>query len=405
MAAVRRRLLCLTFLAGLFLCCYAQSQGKGSGSDASVLKVGVLFSQSGRLASSEEPLLHATLWGIEQVNELGLRWNGETRLRLQAIVRDGASDPAVFARQTRELIRNEGVRILLGCATSDSRKAVLKVLRQEGGLLFYPLQSEDDADSPQCIYSGLTAQQQIIPALNWLLREGHRRIYLLGSEGLFARSVSRLARQYLASKGAQVVGESSCRPGTTSFDKVVKEIVASRAQGVLNTINGDRLTPFFQTYGKAGLNSDSVPVMCTSMGEMEVGHIGPSAIGQYAACGYFMTLDSAHNRRFIRKYRQVHGPDAVVDDPTVSATYQVFALAQAVVRSHSTDPGRLRESMRGLVVDTPGGLLRYDPRNLKCWRVIRIGRVQKDGQFQVVWSSELPLRPAPASPGREMKSL
>ena len=57
------------------------------------------------------------------------------------------------------------------------------------------------------------------------------------------------------------------------------------------------------------------------------------------------------------------------------------------------EPSQVREHVRGLIMDTPGGLVRYDPTNVHCWRVVRIARVVDKGQFHVVWSSELPLRP------------
>ena len=83
-----------------------------------------------------------------------------------------------------------------------------------------------------------------------------------------------------------------------------------------------------------------------------------------------------------------------MDDASETAYSQVMAFAQALLRCGRAEPAALRQATRALILDTPGGLIRYDPKNLYCWRAIRIGRLE-GGKAKVVWSSELPIRPEP----------
>ena len=384
----------LSVLVVLICVCGLISQVLANPSSQRVLKVGVLFSKTGPMANSEKPLIEATLLGIDQVNELGVPIE-EERLRLQPIVVDGASDPTTFAKRAEELYRVHKVRIIFGCWTSDCRKAVLKVVERERGLLFYPVQYEGGELSPNCVYSGLTANQQLVPALDWLVEKGRSRVFLVGSDYVYPRSANRFARQYFKEKDCIVVGERYRVRGSTEFKAIAKEILASRADCVLNTINGDSLASFFEAVQQAGVTAKNVPVLCTSMGEVEAQRIGAAAQGAYACCGYFMSLDSPLNRLFKLKFQKAFGSDRVVDDAASMACSQVWALAQAIAnnKAHSTEPSQVREHVRGLIMDTPGGLVRYDPTNVHCWRVVRIARVVDKGQFHVVWSSELPLRP------------
>jgi len=43
----------------------------------------------------------------------------------------------------------------------------------------------------------------------------------------------------------------------------------------------------------------------------------------------------------------------------------------------------------------PGGPVRIDPENQRTWKTMRLGRIVEGGQFDVVWSSEKPIRPEP----------
>ena len=43
----------------------------------------------------------------------------------------------------------------------------------------------------------------------------------------------------------------------------------------------------------------------------------------------------------------------------------------------------------------PGGLAYIDGPTQHTWKYARIGRIRPDGQFDIVWSSDKPVRPMP----------
>ncbi len=44
--------------------------------------------------------------------------------------------------------------------------------------------------------------------------------------------------------------------------------------------------------------------------------------------------------------------------------------------------------------------MRIDPENQYTWKTMRIGRIGERGQFDVLWSSERPMRPEPFASSR-----
>ncbi len=343
------------------------------------------------MAENEKPLQEATLLAIDEVNQSGIVLASERRLRLEAVVADGGSSPAEFADKAADLMDHHGVRVFFGCWTSDSRKAVLKVLEPRGGLLYYPVQFEGMEDSPAAIYSGLTANQQLFPALRYLGNAGPPKVFLVGSDYLYPRATNELCRQYLARHGGQVVGERYRRRGASDFTEIIREIKKSGCSVVLNTINGSSQRAFFQQYQNA---AGKAPVMSMSLSESQALSLGSLTDGHFSCAGYFMSLRSPQNARFCAAFQKRYGSDRVVDDACETAYSQVRAFARALMRCGRAEPAALRKATRALILDTPGGLIRYDPKNLYCWRAIRIARFQA-GRARVVWSSELPIRPEP----------
>ena len=104
---------------------------------------------------------------IDELNAAG----GVLGRSIEPVVRDGASDPATFAREAERLITVDQVAATFGCWTSAGRKQVKPVIERHGHLLFYPVQYEGLEESPFIVYTGAAPNQQIIPAVTWALRQ------------------------------------------------------------------------------------------------------------------------------------------------------------------------------------------------------------------------------------------
>ena len=53
------------------------------------------------------------------------------------------------------------------------------------------------------------------------------------------------------------------------------------------------------------------------------------------------------------------------------------------------------DAMADQSLAAPEGIVYVDPETLHTWKVVRIGRIQRNAQFQIVWSSDKPVRPVP----------
>ena len=91
-----------------------------------VVKIGLLHSTTGSMAFSEQSVLNAELMAIEELNNSG----GVLGCRIEAIQENGESDANTFARKAQKLIEEDNVVSIIGCWTSDSRKAVKTVVEE-----------------------------------------------------------------------------------------------------------------------------------------------------------------------------------------------------------------------------------------------------------------------------------
>jgi urea transport system substrate-binding protein len=51
--------------------------------------------------------------------------------------------------------------------------------------------------------------------------------------------------------------------------------------------------------------------------------------------------------------------------------------------------------MANQTFQAPEGIVYIDAENNHTWKTVRIGRIKEGGQFEIVWSSQKPVRPVP----------
>lgn len=359
---------------------------------AEPIAVGVLHSLTGSMATSESPVVDATLLAIEELNRAG----GVLGRPIRPIVVDGRSDAGTFAREAERLISRERVVTVFGCWTSASRKTVKPVFEKHDHLLVYPVQYEGLEESPNIVYTGAAPNQQIIPAVKWSFDHLGRRVFLVGSDYVFPRTANAIIRDQVTAMRGAIVGEAYLLLGSREVGPVVEKIRRARPDVILNTINGDTNVHFFRALRAAGITPGTTPTMSFSFAEHELKSLqARDMAGDYATLSYFQSVATEKNRRFVERFRTRYGAGRVTADPIEAGYFGVYLWAQAVADAGRTDVGAIRKAFKRQSFDAPGGMVYVEPENQHTWKIVRIGKIRDDGQFDIVWTSEKPVRPVP----------
>ena len=362
-----------------------------SGGDG--IKVGILHSLSGTMAISETTVVDAELMAIDEINAAG----GVLGKQIIPIKEDGASDWPTFAEKATKLIDRDKVVTVFGCWTSASRKAVLPVFESKKHMLWYPVQYEGQECSNNVFYTGAAPNQQIEPAVDWLLENKGKDFFLVGSDYVFPRTANTIIKSQLKAKGGNTVGEDYLPLGDTEVTQIITKIKAALPKGgvIFNSLNGDSNVSFFKQMQGAGLGPDKYPVMSVSIAEEEVRQIGTQYLkGHYASWNYYQTVESPENDTFVKAFKAKYGEDRVTNDPMEAAYIMVYLWKQAVEAAGTTDLEAVRTAAVGQKLAAPGGLVTMQP-NHHISKTVRIGEIRDDGLFDIVWATEGPLDPIP----------
>lgn len=380
-------------------------------SAADTIKVGILHSLSGTMAISETSLKDVALMTIEEINASG----GVLGKQLEPVVVDPASNWPLFAEKARQLLAQDKVAVVFGAWTSVSRKSVLPVFKELNGLLFYPVQYEGEELERNVFYTGAAPNQQAIPAVEYLMSEdggGAKRFVLLGTDYVYPRTTNKILRAFLHSKGVKDsdIDEVYTPFGHSDYQTIVANIKRFSTGGrtaVISTINGDSNVPFYKELGNAGLKATDVPVVAFSVGEEELRGVDTKPlVGHLAAWNYFQSIQNPVNAAFIEKWKSyakaknLPNADTVVTNDPMEATYiGIHMWKQAVEQAKTTDVDAVIDTLGGQTFEAPNGFtIQMDKTNHHLHKPVYIGEINEDGQFNIVWKTEGPIRAQPWSP-------
>ena len=369
------------------------------------IKIGVLHSLSGTMAISETTLKDTVQMLVDEQNKKG----GVLGKKIEAVVVDPASNWPLFAEKARELISKDKVSAIFGCWTSVSRKSVLPVVEELNGILFYPVQYEGVESSKNVFYTGAAPNQQAIPAVDYLLKQGVKRWALVGTDYVYPRTANKILEAYLKSKGFkdEDIMISYTPFGHSDWQSIVSDIkkfgTAGKKTAVVSTINGDANVPFYKELSNQGISAKDIPVVAFSVGEEELSGIDTKPlVGHLAAWNYFESVDSDANDDFIEEWHKYTGDEKRVTNDPMEATYIGFNMwVKAVEKAGTTESNAVQDALIGVTVPNLSGSYATMMPNHHITKPVLIGEIQEDGQFQVVdetpttvvadeWSDYLP---------------
>jgi len=361
---------------------------------AEPIRIGVLFSETGVTSVIERTERMGTLLAAEEINEQG-GINGQP---IELVSRDPASDPTRFAQLAERLILEDGVRIILGCYMSSTRKAIIPVVEKWHALLMYPTLYEGFEYSRNVIYTGAAPNQNSVQLAEFMMRRFGSRVFLLGSDYIYPYESNRIMNDLIAEHGGKKVDEHylPLDAGPDDYAAIVKRIKQSAPDFVFSTVVGDGTALLHRAFAKAGLDPARMPIASLTTCEAEVQQMGADiAEGHITSAVYFQSVPNEVNSACVARCKQRFGPDVVTNMCWEAAYFQTHLLANALRRAESDNVRELLRVLPGSEFAAPQGLVRIDEDNHHTYLRPRIGRVNAKGQFDILEEATSWVRPDP----------
>ncbi|MDX8464695.1 transporter substrate-binding domain-containing protein [Mesorhizobium sp. VK23B] len=358
------------------------------------VKLGMLFSQTGPMAVTENAHIQGVLIACDEINAKG----GIDGRPLELVVADPAGDDARYEELATDLLLRQHVGAIVGCCLSSSRKRVVPVVERYNGVLLYPSVYEGFEYSPNVIYGGAVPNQVIVPMLEYLFANHGKRIGLIGSDTLYAREINRIVNEFLGESGGTVIGECyfPFATSTNRFAPTLKRFVDEAADAIISTVVGEDSVTLYDTFSRVEKDGRAVPIASLTTTESELHRMSPGArTGHLSSLPYFGSLDIPKNRDFVDAFQKRYGTDKTPGIYTEVCYALVHIFADAVRQTGDADSDAILPVLSGAVFKGPGGDRAIDLDNNHFVLRPMIGRASERGGFDIVWKSPGAVRPDP----------
>ncbi|MBW4023842.1 MAG: transporter substrate-binding protein [Proteobacteria bacterium] len=357
------------------------------------LKIGLLLSTTGPYGPMARASLHGALLAIEAVNADPAR-----PFTLVPVRADPGGEPALYAHHAAALL-DQGIRHVVGCYTSLSRKEVVPIFEKRDALLWYPTHYEGFEASPNVVYVGAAPNQHIVPLASWALRHVGRSAYCVGSNYVWAWETNRVLREALIPARGRILGERYIAVADLDVDHVVQDILRTRPDFVFCTLIGASAARFITALRAAcratGIDQPrDMPLLTCNLNETTMEGVPPEARdGHISSSVYFSSVSSPESHAFVADFERHFGAAPSADSE--ASFCAVHLLARAIAAAGSDDIGAVRAAVTGLHLQAPQGEVTIDADTMHAWLTPRIGRSRADGGFDIIEESAVPVRPDP----------
>ena len=357
-----------------------EGTGGGGGTSDEPIKIGVLTDLTGALGVVGKANVAVARFTVDEINSAG----GVLGRKLEVVVVDGASDPAVNARVAGQLVTRDKVDVVIGGITSAEREAVKNIITKRGKTLYLWAASYEGDECGENIWSsGPVPNQQVDPTVDYLLEGGAKTFFLCGNDYIYPRNILKAARARIEAGGGKVVGEEYIPLSATDAPELVTKVLSSKADALFEVIVLPSTVPFIRGVVDGGFEGK---IAGTLFDESIIPLIGKQAQGLIGVQDYFLSVEDPFSSEKVAAFKKRY-PDLVFgptfNSPAWYRALHLWALAAEKAKSVATKD--VDAAMDGISSDELiGGPARFVPGTRHCELAMYLGEMQADGTVKVL---------------------
>ena len=302
-------------------------------------RVGVITDQTGPLSFMGIANANVAKMVIDDINARG----GLLGRPVELFIEDSATEDSAAEAAAVKVVEQLDVDLVIGGIYSSTRQAIKGPAVDQGKKLYiYPEQYEGQECHPLIFCTGPVPAQQIEPLFPWLMQHtGAKTFYMPSADYIWPHTLNKKVREVVTARGGTIVGEEYFPLDHTDYELVVKDIMATGAEVVFNTIVPPGLTPFLEQLHDAGFGERGGQIVCTYFDENFLNLVPAEHVeGLYGCLDYYRDVKDPFSTELLNRYEALYPGSAMFTAGSAcSGMYRGLKLWEAAV----TEAGSLNQ--------------------------------------------------------------
>lgn len=306
------------------------------------ITIGVVLPLTGHLASAGEFLKHGFDLALSEINDVQL---GNPQFKF--IIEDDTSTPEGAVAAFNKLIHEDGVSVILGPASSSATRAAFPIAQENRIVAISPTSGERGLSAiGDFVFRIPLTTDVVVPKGIEVTHAklGYQRVATMYDEtDGFSTDRDAALQEAFTAKDIEVLTTESFRSGDTDFSAQLTRIQALNPDAIFVSALPPEKPGILIKAHELGI---SVPIIVSSVTNVEVAAAGAAAEGVITFIDWLPTDDTPGNQTFVQRYNAIYGMEP---NAFVAASYaSVYILAEAIKNAQSTDSVSIRDALANI---------------------------------------------------------
>ena len=312
---------------------------------------------TGNLAAMSTPKTWGYALAVEEINEAGGIMVDGVQKMVKHVQYDGQSDVGRYGQLTQQCIFEDEADVVMAGYTGAEREAArVEAVRNET-IFWHNNQGEGGIADRYSFFSGPTPEQQVLPALEWMIEEFGPRMTFIGADYNFCRAIGAWVRTAAGLYEGDLVMEEYFPFDVNQWQQTIGEIQNIAPDFQVHCLVGGDQVQFYPQADAAGLKTPAWSNVTIADGYEHKIFPAPQLENMHVPPGYIEDVPGENSEAFAAKIRERHPDAPYVNEHAAFGYVAVKAMAKAWAAAGTTETEAVIEALEAgvTVEEAPGG--------------------------------------------------
>jgi branched-chain amino acid transport system substrate-binding protein len=343
-------------------------------------KIGLILPMTGQQATTGRQ--------IEAAARLWMAQNGDTVAgrKVQLVVKDDTSVPAVTRRLAQELVVNDHVNVLAGMGITPSALAVAPIATQSKTplVVMAAATSSITEASPYIVRTSFTLPQVSVSIADWAPKNGIKSVVTLVSDYGPGLDAEKFFKERFQFNGGKVLDSLRVPLMNPDFAPFLQKVRDEKPDALFVFVPSGSGAAVMRQFTERGMDKAGIKLIATGdvTDDDQLNEMGDAALGVVTSHHYSADHDSAANKKFVAAFEKANKglrPNFMA----VGGYDGMRVIYEALKKTGGKGGGdALLAAMKGQVFESPRGPAFIDAQTRDIVQNVYLRKVQKkNGQL------------------------
>ena len=370
---------CGLFISGLFV-----MTSSLMGAEKPPIRVGLLLSYTGVAPLQTQGIANGVELAFEEVG-----WKAGGR-KIEIVKEDDEYSPSTGLVKVRRLVEERKVNFVVGPVQSAVALAIYDYVRKQGVIQINPNAFSRELTSPEKACETIfrvieTTDQAMYPMGQWMAKKTpHRNVVIIATDFKAGHDSADAFKAGFEAAGGKVIKDIYPKLGTMDYFPFLRSVDVKGADATFAWLSGTDAVRFVQQYQESGMKKRLPLFGHNAVADNSyLATIGEAALGVVTSCHYTWTLDTPHNRAFVKAYVTKTGETPSVYGEHGYTAGKLIVAGIEALKGEVENSAQVAKELKRVAskVQTPSGPLAFDKYNQRIVDILMVKTEKRDGKL------------------------